>query len=412
MVLAATALALLTVAATSEKRVVHRSTVRPLDSKVLARLFKERGFVPGPNFKALVIEIVPDERGGFVYHPFDYKGTSKDRDDWWPASAVKIFAAVAALEKIKGMGFSPNAELTFEYEDGPVTVPLKRLVQQAITPSNNAAFDRLVELVGFDDLNGSFLSRKNGLRHTVLLRAYTYRYKDPATGRGSNLISSRITVSEGGQHKVIPARQGKPRSNCPEQGNCTTLRDLSETLRRVMMHEELPEHQRFKLGKKELQVLRDALEKEREQEGGVAITLRELLQGRAFRIFHKAGYSYRWYSENLFLRILDTDEQWIITMANYPGRDALNEAARHIGELILSGRISEERAKLEGKPYVKKIPRPMPAVDGGLAPADAGAPPPAPASTSPAPGSDAGPGREAPVSASSLAPISSAQPPR
>ena len=311
--------------------------IMPLDSQTLPRLLKEAGWNPPDTFKALIVRIEPYGKGGFAYFPYDYAGTSKDRENWWPASSVKLYAAVAALQRSRALGFTPEAELTFHYEKGPVTRKLSTLVRRAITPSNNVAFDQLVEFVGFDRLNRHFLTKRNGLDRTVMLRAYTFRNKYPDTGRGCNRHSSRITIAEGKKRRTLPRRTGRGEYDCPDQGNCTTLMELSEALRRVMMHEHLPADEKYRLGKKELGLLRSALSRRKKREGGVVKGLMDAFSDRQLKIYHKGGYSYEWFSDNVFLHFTDTDERWMLAMASHPGRESLDEAVIHMARIIGEG---------------------------------------------------------------------------
>lgn len=337
-----TAIACALAFATSAKGEESRSKWLPLDSTTLPRLLADRGFKPPATFKALVVAIEKDAGGALSFRPFDYNGTSDDRDDWWPASTVKIYAAVAALAKLKALGGSPRTALTFHYESGPVTEELRNLVTKALAISHNISFDRLVEFMGSDELNSGFLTPRNGLKNTVLLRSYSGRFRDPVTGRGSNLYSPRIVFSTAaGKEVVLPERHGKGAFACKDQGNCTTLLDLAEAMRRVMLHESLPAAERFALGAKELAVLRRALATIRRPSGAVE-GIEAAFGARKVELFHKAGYSYEWFSDNIFVRAPDTAEQWIVAMANRPGREALDEAARHVGALIAEGVLQRE----------------------------------------------------------------------
>ncbi len=326
----------------SEPTSSEGSDIPPLDSEMLPRLLTESGYVPPDTFKALVIEIEKNKKGEFVYHRFDYRGTSSDRDDWWPASTVKLYAAIAAMEKLRWHGFPPEAELTFGYEDEPETVVFKKLVERAITDSKNPEFDKLVEIVGFRRLNKHFLSEKNGFNKTVMLRSYSHRVLYEDTGHGSNRHSPKIIITHKKRKKVLKEQTGTGEYDCPDQGNCTTLGELAETMRRVMMHETLKKEERFALGKKEILVLRKAL-KGKHARGGVADGLREAFKGRKIEIYHKGGYADKWFSDNIFLHVKDTDERWILALANRPGRDSLNEAALHVAKLIASGELKKAR---------------------------------------------------------------------
>lgn len=318
--------------------------VQPTESLLLAELLEKRGYQPPDTFKALITEIVKNDDGTVAYYPMDYLGTSADRDDWWPASTVKLYAAIAALEKARAMGFSPKAELTFHYEDKPVTQSLEHLVRRAITDSKNPEFDRLVELVTSDRLNRYFLTAENGLQKTVMLRAYSRRVLHPETGKSLNHHSPAITITEGNRTKTQPERLSKGDFPCDNNGNCTSLEELQEAMRRVVMHDHLKKGESYRMSPAGRKLLLSALKGEHAR-GGVADAIRAAFKERPFEIFHKAGYAPFWFSDNVFLRMNDTNERWLIAMANQPGRDALDEAARHVAALIASGELSRAREK-------------------------------------------------------------------
>jgi beta-lactamase family protein len=313
--------------------------INSIDSKTLPRLLKAREYAPPDTFKALIVEIIPDKNKGYRYFSMDYNGTSADLENWWPASTVKLFVAIAALEKSHSLGFTPKARLTFKYDEEPVTQTVEELVRRAITDSKNPEFDRLVEFVGFNHLNRRFLSKENGLAKTIMQRSYFRRVTYVENGKGSNRHSPPILVEQKKRSKLLSERTGSGEyEECPDQGNCTTLLELAEAMRRVMLHESLDEKKRYKLGKKELKLLRSAL-KGKHARGGVADALRAAFKDRPIEIYHKAGYADGWFSDNIFLRVLDTKQQWIIGMVNRPGRDSLNEAASHVAEMIAKGEL-------------------------------------------------------------------------
>jgi hypothetical protein len=312
-----------------------------IDSDSLPRLLADQGFVPPDGFKALVVEVVPGTDGAFTNRYFDYSGTSADRENWWPASNIKIFAAVAALEVMKKRGFTPRAKVTFEYDEKPVTRTVQWLVRQAITPSNNVAFDQLVEIVGFDAINAWF--QQTGLVHTVLRRGYSHRVMDPEFNVGTLRENPRIVLDENGRQEVIPARHGISNPDCPNNGNCTTLQDLADILRRVMLHESLPACERFDLDGRQLALLRSALEAPRPRGLGVVNGLKEAFGSLKVRCFHKPGFAMNWFSDAVFVLCPDgmnLTRRWIVVMAGLGGRDVIDDAARRVGALIASGRLS------------------------------------------------------------------------
>ncbi len=313
-----------------------------VDSETLPRLLAERGFTPPEGFKALVVRLARSEHGAFETRYFDWNGTADDREDWWPASSIKIFAAVAALERISELGFPLRTWVTYHYEgDGepdPVVRRFDQIVRLAIAQSNNPAFDMLVELVGFDDINSRFFVPRNGFRSTVFLRGYSNRDRDPETRVNSARPSPAITLRYGRREREIPARVGEGSYDCPDEGNCTTLLDLAEAMRRIMLHEHLPERERYRLDEDALALLREAMAVARNRR--LADIFDETFGEIPVQTWHKPGYALRWISDTIFIHRTDTDERWIVAMAARPDRRTLDDAAGHIASLLRAGALS------------------------------------------------------------------------
>ena len=328
----------------------NQASQDPVNSELLPSLLQAAGYTPDPSFKAYIIAFERKPDGKTVQHRFDYKGTSLDRDNWWPASMVKLYAAVAALEVLHAKKFSTKASITFHYKDGDVTQTITKLVRQAITPSNNTAFDRLVEIVGFDAMNQWFQTK--GIKDTVFLRSYTRRVVDETTNLSTPRESSALTVTEGAKSWKVPARKGDDKVwHCPNQGNCTTLQNLAEILRRVMMHEQIPENQRLKLGRAEIELLRSALSGKRTRGLGVVNGLKAGFEPHVIKCFNKPGYAYQWFSDHVFVSCQDCEgpvKEWIVAMAGHGGRDVLDEGAKIIGQILVSGSLMDERGSSGG----------------------------------------------------------------
>jgi hypothetical protein len=298
------------------------------------------------GFKALVLALpaagASGARGAATAR-FDYRNTAADRGDWWPASTVKLFAAIAALETTHRLGLPPTARATFHYDDGDGegrarTLRVDFLVRQALVPSNNLCFDLLVELVGCAALNDGFLTAANGLGATTLLRSYAARVRHPTLGSGTHRLSPAVTLAAGDREVALPARHDDAPRDCPGEGNCTTLADLAEALRRVMLHEELPPAQRFALGEAELAVLRGALGAGRRRGNGVVEGLRRGF-GRGLRVWHKPGYAQGWFSDVVFVTHQRTGRRWVVAMAGHGGRGVLDGPARAVGALLRQGAL-------------------------------------------------------------------------
>jgi len=316
-----------------------------VDTTTLPRLLDEAGYKADEHFKAYVVEIERNEDGIIGYRRYDYKGTSIDRDDWWAASSVKLFAAVAALEYLRELRFGTKAEITYHYKEKDVKNSIAWLVNQALTPSNNIAFDRLVEIVGFENMKNWF--QRRGLVDTILLRGYSGRVRDAESKLGTLRDSPAVTICEGRRPcKKLPQRHGHDRPwQCPNQGNCTTLQDLTEVLRRVMLHESLPQAERFNLGDSELRLIRGALSGKRSRGLGVVNGLREGFGNKHLDIYNKPGFAYNWFSDHVYVSCPECTgpvKEWLVAMAGWGGRDVLDEGAREIGRILASSRLSNK----------------------------------------------------------------------
>ncbi len=313
----------------------------PGDDERFEAALRSAGLEPPPEFKALVGE-VHLERDGVVTRWFEWQGTADDRDDWWPASTIKLYAAIAALEAVRARGFSPAVQLTFRYPEAPYRIGLSELVERAIVRSENPAFNRLVELVGFDEINRDFFTEEHGLGGTVFLRAYGAGapHHDEETGHGINRFSPPVDLVEGDTRARLPPRRGRGHYRCPDLGNCTSLRELAEAMRRVMLHEHLPAGERYDLGDAELRLLRGALEAPRREHGRLLVEAVQRGFGDSvpLRVFHKPGYADRWTSEILFAHRTDTGQRFVVAAAARRNRRVLDLALEHIGRFLSSRR--------------------------------------------------------------------------
>ena len=192
---------------------------------------------------------------------------------FWPASSVKLLAAVGALEYLTGLGFTGEARITMDGE----TFTVADLYQAAIADSSNEAYDQLVRIAGVDWLNEQFLTAANGFGDTVIQRSYT--------GWGVD-VSPAMTVVEDGRRLTVPARRATGSYGCEDDGNCSTLLDLTESVRRVTLDAELPDEERFDIAAGDVAGLAEAL---LASEGFVEPAVSAVL-GTAALVYNKPGY--------------------------------------------------------------------------------------------------------------------------
>lgn len=85
-----------------------------------------------------------------VFTDFDFQ--LNENNYFYPASTVKFPAAVAALEKLNQVD-SLDRNTKFYVEGDSVTTTFARAIEEIFAVSDNEANNRLVEFLGFDDLN-------------------------------------------------------------------------------------------------------------------------------------------------------------------------------------------------------------------------------------------------------------------
>lgn len=317
----------------------RRATRRSVDSDSLPRLMEARGFRPPRRFRGLVVEISfnSGRRRVVAERWFDYGGTAVE-DDWNPASTVKLYAAVAAMQRVRALGFSGNAAVTFHGNRREHTFQLSELVQEALTPSNNIAYNFLVQFVGFDEINRDFFNDTNGFSGTAVRRAYARRDWMELGESPSFRNAPALTIVEAGRSRRLDTRTGTVDPDCSGAA-CTTLADLAECMRRLMLQEQLDPAETYRIPRRELLTIRLALRADRLRGEEVVQQLASAITGENVYFYHKAGFAGRWYSDVVYVYDPTSSQAWIVALAGYPGRDSLNDAARLIGEIIAAGEL-------------------------------------------------------------------------
>lgn len=228
----------------------------------LNEFFQAQNYTPPNRTFALIAPIKTDnnkvQMQYFSYGDtaFVYSMTPDGQQRYWPASTVKLTAAVLALLKLREFGLTSQANVQIDDIEGHYDNTVEKLCRDAIIPSSNTAYNRLMEIAGFDDINDRVLPKVFHFPTTVMQRRYARKHPD------DNLrYSPQIAYREGDTTGTIPARQsaGTKRPQCPREANCTTLAELAEVMFRVMMHDYLPASYRFDLTKNDISMLQRML---------------------------------------------------------------------------------------------------------------------------------------------------------
>jgi hypothetical protein len=196
----------------------------------------------GANVYAVRLVEGPEGR---VYEQYEAGGGAL-AVNFWPASSIKVLAALGALDFARSLGYSGAAAVSFD--GGGPSRTLRSIYQAAIRDSSNFDYDLLVRIAGRDYLNNEFLIARNGFPVTSISRSYS----------GLELAESpALILTEGGKRTSVPARKAEVEPECP--GNCSNLFEMTESVRRIVLNDQLPPEQRFDLDPADLKELASAL---------------------------------------------------------------------------------------------------------------------------------------------------------
>jgi hypothetical protein len=212
------------------------------------------------------------------FHDIDYKATVKV-NDWYPASSIKLYAVVAALEKLKKHEFGFGSEATFytclddsdpctEWDEENVhTYKISFLIKRTVTCSSNLTYSLLLRFVGIDEMNQSFLTKANGFRSTAISMGYAKNSKFEYHTDRVQRIDLKYGKHNPKEHTFIHKWSGESYSqekSCQhhlsedeKRGNCTSADDITEFMKRLVFHNQLPEKKRFDIRDKNRKWLLD-----------------------------------------------------------------------------------------------------------------------------------------------------------
>ena len=213
----------------------------------LAQLMNQRGFLPPSSFRALVVkhQLERDDKGRpkrVLHHLYDYAGLASDWRGWNPASTIKVYSGLAAVERVKRLGFDPEkVQITYHDAAGDRSYPMSELLEKAMHISKNVPHNRLVQLAGFDYINarprdlvgggassGGFLSLR-GMHDSFIMVGYALS-EWRALGQSASLrFSPPITLEQEGRTLQLAEQRSNQNYSC-KKAACTTLSDLSKQI--------------------------------------------------------------------------------------------------------------------------------------------------------------------------------------
>ena len=319
------------------------------DRETIGAAFERQGYrVPEEAY--LLIGRISKINGRPAYTWFSLRDTGfvQSADSFWPASMIKLVAAVGALETLADHGLDGSTRISFTDGRGRWSGTASRLYASALTHSNNVAYDRLMKIAGFDALNDRLLTPKNGFPFMTFQRAYD------ANNDETLRVSPEIAFEKkGGETGVIPRRESAAvHEACPDEGNCATLFELLHFLQRVVLHDEIEEGDRFRLTRVDRRALARYLEAAPSRIGpGIEAAL-----GHEVTIYNKGGRVPDLVANDHALVVDETNSRHYLVAASIAERDGKDETKARIAELVRRG--------LRAVAFAKGVAVPA-AVDGG-----------------------------------------------
>ncbi|HWB02030.1 MAG TPA: serine hydrolase [Verrucomicrobiales bacterium] len=263
------------------------------------------GAVPSVARRATVIIADRQPDGTLTFRATHYKGEG-DANDFWPASTIKLYAALAALELVHELGLPLDVSVTFEHRDAAgkwvldCARTMKEMLSEVFVRSSNEDYTLLLRMTGRDRINGKFLTPERGFKKSALMRGYvtrrpyaylpeeaqriTFRAADGVTKTVEHTWCGRVWSEERGA-TVFDAKTG----------NCTSTAEMADCLRRLMFHESIPEAERFRISQEMADFVRYGanglcgLETKGKDSGPYAWTASGEAVYPAARYFHKCG---------------------------------------------------------------------------------------------------------------------------
>lgn len=228
------------------------------DTKTLAARLARVKWDILPHSGVLVTVVEPGvEQPAFTYHAFGHV-FDFPLNYFHPASTIKLSATVAALSTLAQHGMTGEAIVEFEDAAGKFARKLHQIYVPALMHSSNEDYNRLIQVAGHREINEIWLSPRFGLPKMEINVFYNSKNEKFRT-------SPVMRFLENGRKIRLPARISRVQTRC--ESNCATLFELQEVLRRVALHRELPESERFPIAEADVDRILEQMRKTRKRLG-------------------------------------------------------------------------------------------------------------------------------------------------
>ncbi|MBN1127108.1 MAG: hypothetical protein JXA82_19050 [Sedimentisphaerales bacterium] len=298
--------------------------------------------------KWATVVLVQGEPSKPVFEWLHYRN-SAEAVDFWPASTIKIYTVVAALEYINELNVPTDCVLVFEHKKEDRWIldsarTMREMISEVFRRSSNEDYTLLLRFVGIDRINTKFLIPEKGFPHSALMRDYiTYRpplYVNEEPQRITLYSEQRKPIQiEHYWSGISYAKQRGAMIISSETGNCTSTRELADCLRRIMFHHVLPASERYKLTDEQVKFI---------IEGGYGLTGLENREAGAYawedaakevfpkaRFFHKGGLISTYSLDVAYFDDTESGTRFIVALAAESGDPStVKQMAKKIAEWV------------------------------------------------------------------------------
>ena len=245
------------------------------------------------------------------------------RNGWVPASVIKVFAAVSALQRLSDLGFSASTQVTFN--DTGETLSISDLINRTLIDSNNMTYNRLVQLAGHTQMSEML---DQSFPNTELNKPYIIDEWRAHTQGNSTFDAPSITIHDGEKNQTLEQNTSRAPRICNGVSACTKLSELNSLMARATLFKNL------NISDSLNQLLLSALNAKKPRGAEFSNAIQSHVTKYAFTTFNKHGFNGDWYSQTLVL-LSENNQAFVISAVGAKGdRTILNDVGRSIGELI------------------------------------------------------------------------------
>jgi hypothetical protein len=304
-----------------------------------------------PNISKWASLVIAHDNEGQTEFDWHYYRGSRETVDFWPASTIKIYTVVAALEYLNELKRPLDSTLVFERQTDDrwhldTARTMREMISEVFRRSSNEDYSLLLRFVGIDRINTQFLIPEKGFPHSALMRDYvTHRpivYENTEPQRihivTSHQESMTITHTWSG---ISFGEQRGATILSSKTGNCTSTAELAECMRRIMFHESIPEAERYQLTNAQVDAIRygggGLYGLENKEAGPYAweSDLKKIFPKA--RYFHKAGMISNYTLDVAYIVDENSNTRFILSLAANTGKgDTIRKMAGALARWVQS----------------------------------------------------------------------------